>query len=802
MSPTIEDQIALEKTMVAHGVSRYKHSIGAAEGNDRTADTRYAQKLMREFVIPVADALEEYCGTTRPGVQGKYRALLRRIDPDVAAFLSLRSVFNSFLKSPKVVSVASNIGQMLEDELKFSVFREEEGEYYEAIIEDFRRKGTKNYRHMHRVLTMKANEKEISWVSWTQEERVGVGMKMLDLMMETTDLLVKTTVYERNKTVVLIEPSPEVLDWVRRFNEYAALLYPDRMPCIIPPDEWSDLDQGGYYTPQMRRRSPMVKTREQCHRDMFAGDITNITEALNALQNTAWTVNEKVFNVLKLAWDMALPIGLPRSEPYIIPASPVQGKAKETFSKREKEAFEAWKEEARAIHTLEKDRVSKCFEIVRLVRLATQYREYDQFWFVYQCDFRGRMYCTTSGLSPQGTDPAKGCLLFAEGKRLGKDGAKWLKVHGANCYGIDKVSFDDRIKWVHDNKDAILAVAADPLSHTQFWGDADSPWQFLAFCFEYDQFCREGFGMISHLPIGMDGSCNGLQHFSAMLRDEVGGKATNLLPGLLPSDIYAEVGRVCYGKLGDAEMDRLWKKLSADGLSLPRSLAKKPVMTLPYGSTRQTCTAALYAFLRENGEGLFDTRDMFRMAIHLTPILWESIGDTVVAARAAMDWIQDCASVKAKVNEPLIWWTPIGFPVYQGTRKVKTKKIDTELCGRFQIRIGEFGDTLDVLKNRQGSSPNFVHSMDACHAMLTLLRADQYGIQSFAFVHDSFACLAADVEDLNLALRETFVEMYEENDPLLDFKLSNENDKIKLPELPPVGGLNLEEVLDSEYFFS
>ena len=39
----------------------------------------------------------------------------------------------------------------------------------------------------------------------------------------------------------------------------------------------------------------------------------------------------------------------------------------------------------------------------------------------------------------------------------------------------------------------------------------------------------------------MDGSCNGLQNFSAMLRDEVGGKAVNLIPSDKPQDVYMEV---------------------------------------------------------------------------------------------------------------------------------------------------------------------------------------------------------------------------------------------------------------------
>src|ERR1051325_9978222 len=52
---------------------------------------------------------------------------------------------------------------------------------------------------------------------------------------------------------------------------------------------------------------------------------------------------------------------------------------------------------------------------------------------------------------------------------------------------------------------------------------------FLAACLEWARYKAEGDGMLSHLPISTDGSCNGYQHLSAMGMDPVGGRATNLI---------------------------------------------------------------------------------------------------------------------------------------------------------------------------------------------------------------------------------------------------------------------------------
>ena len=56
-----------------------------------------------------------------------------------------------------------------------------------------------------------------------------------------------------------------------------------------------------------------------------------------------------------------------------------------------------------------------------------------------------------------------------------------------------------------------------------------------------NSFMEKGKNHYTHLPIAIDGSCNGLQIFSLMLRDEVGGEATNLTPRDKPQDIYGIV---------------------------------------------------------------------------------------------------------------------------------------------------------------------------------------------------------------------------------------------------------------------
>jgi len=58
-----------------------------------------------------------------------------------------------------------------------------------------------------------------------------------------------------------------------------------------------------------------------------------------------------------------------------------------------------------------------------------------------------------------GPDINRGMLLFSDGKKLGKDGLYWLKVHLANKFGKDKLPLDDRAKFSESIIETVHRVA-------------------------------------------------------------------------------------------------------------------------------------------------------------------------------------------------------------------------------------------------------------------------------------------------------------------------------------------------------
>lgn len=813
MQPSIVEQLELEKRMVARGMQKYHDAKKDAIADGRGAEASFARRLIATHIPAIADKIRDYTEAKGPGTGAKLRKHVGGVDPEQAAYFVLRTVFTKcFGERCSLTEAGAHIGRYIEDEIRFSKFREKNKNYYDAIIADFKRKGTTEYRHRHRVLTHQATKLADKWKPWRTEERVQVGVKLLDILEQATQIITRQAAPKRNgkKTTYHLLPSPEVLEWINKFDDYAEFLSPERMPCVIPPDPWTGLHSGGYYSPDLRTRTPFVlNVRSKRAKQLIADNWDQMhvhVNGANAQMQTGYSVNTRVLDVLKQCWQQGIEIGIPSSVPIEIPPCPLPPDIKKSeMSEVQLNRFNDWKREAATLYTAEHDRIAKSFQVATIIRSAAEYSKYDAFWYVFQCDFRGRYYAATSGFSPQGPDIAKATLQLATGKRLGADGMYGLKVHAANVAGFDKASLDDRAAYIDARRESILRVADDPMSNRDVWGDADKPWQFLAACFALADAWRNGTETPCHLAFGADGSCNGIQHFSAMLRDRIGGAATNLIPAPVPSDIYSDVARIATERLRRDSDPMAGKWLAVvDGRwsgTLPRKLAKTPVMTLPYGSTQRTCTDSIFAYCYSEDRKLFDSN--FQAAIFLTPILWDSISDTVVKARQAMDWLQDVAGRLAGEGWYMEWTSPSGFPVHQATYRIATKQINTVLCGRVQLRVGTFTDKLDKARMENGAAPNFVHSMDAAHCAFTIQRAQAMGLRDFWMVHDSYGCHMADWRLLNTALREAFVEMYETHNPLETLRdFTTTYSGVVLPDPPDIGELDIRGVLDSAYFFA
>jgi len=805
-------QHELERESTSLGVERYQK---VRDGREE-ADLGPGRKLIATSISATADAIAAFIAEADTGKPGRRHAavrFLRHLDPHGLAYLTATCCVNAIGsgEAGKAVTIATLVARSVTNDINFTLLQKEHKGLHRVVQQQIKK--ATSARHstavMNHTVNTAVNEAgaHIERFEMNENDSVLVGMKLIELFIAATGLVHLVTVTKARSRTVFLRADEALLDWLTKAHDSAAMFLPVLMPMVAPPRDWTSPKDGGYLT-DIGGRADLVRTRNVAYkRELELVDMPAVYASLNAIQSTGWKINTPVLEVMKELWDAGGDVaGLPSRELMELPARPeMLDTNPDYYKENHPEEFKAWKRSRAGIYEANARGVSKRISAAQKIALADKFAEFETIYFPHNLDFRGRIYPLPPTLNPQGDDQAKGLLTFSSGVPLGEDGAFWLAVHVANTFGVDKVAFEDRVAWVKEHEELILDSALCALDGRRFWQTSKTPWCALAACFEWLGYVLNGNDHVSHIPCALDGSCNGLQNFSAMLRDPIGGAATNLVPHDKPADIYTEVKVLAQSKIAAAAEAGNELALRLDGL-LTRDLVKQPVMTLPYGVTRSGMRSQLLGGLRDAGAG-----DDWALADYLAAILWDCIGEVVVAAREAMDWLKAASKVASSSDLPVSWTTPAGFPVLQEYREEVGQIVWVHVGGvQRQLVVNKTTNIAGTRLNRRrqtlGISPNYVHSCDASHLMLTTVIACDNGVSSFAMVHDSFGTHAGNTAILAASLRQAFVDQYE-GDVLGSFRqelatqLSPEL-AAELPELPVSGDLDLAAVIDSRYFFA
>src|SRR5438128_4538402 len=553
----IERQRQIESDSVRDGCVRWCQNTEYLEA----ADTRPYRNLIGMSLGSLADAMraEQDIRKTSKKTLPAWGLALLSLGHEQLALITLGTLFNMIARSefdtclpPRITPVGYDIGQRCRIERLADLANHREVNVAEILLS---RNRTRNAAKRAADLAAVVDDED----DWANNFRAyHLGEKLISLALQCAVFDGKPIFEAKEdregsgkgfKTMHRIGMTEAAETWIgEQTPEALDLFNPIYLPMIVEPRPWTSLSEGGYLVTPMKLFKRQTGKRAQ--QRLQKADLSAVYAAVNAQQNTPYRINEAVYRFQQDAWAAGLPF------------------------------FGLTSEDQRK--GLEK---MMAFRFGQAARLCGE----ERFYFPCQVDHRGRVYPVPPLMNPQSDHIGRALIEFADGKPLGNNrGVYWLAIHLANCYWKKKkVSFKKRRAWVQANEQEILDFAANPLRPHRFWTEADQPWLFLAACLEWARYKAEGPGMISHLPISMDGSCNGYQHLSAMGLDPVGGRATNLIPCDNPEDIYQWVSDLACGRMridasGNGPNSELARQLLA---IMDRELAKNATMTTPYGVT-------------------------------------------------------------------------------------------------------------------------------------------------------------------------------------------------------------------------
>ncbi|XP_055563148.1 DNA-directed RNA polymerase, mitochondrial isoform X1 [Falco cherrug] len=662
--------------------------------------------------------------------------------------------------------------------------------------------------------------------SWPYVLLVRLGMYMLELLVQSVKVprnilsphlepklipvLYHVYSFRSSWQVGLIRPHPIFSQIVSDAAETMLTFNSSAIPMLCPPLPWTSPHFGAFVlndTKLMRFVDGAVQHQlllEQCP----LVNLHPVLDALNQLGNCAWKINQPVLDIIISIFNdkgnEKLDIPPPLSEAPKPPAVPSNSS---TWNKTQKHEMLLCKKKMAEMHSLRMDALYK-LSIANYVRDKV-------FWFPHNMDFRGRTYPCPPYFNHLGNDVTRAILLFAEGRPLGPKGLDWLKIHLINLTGLKKKnSLHERLEYANEIMEEILDSADHPLTGRKWWMNADEPWQALACCMEIAKASRspDPAAYVSHFPVHQDGSCNGLQHYAALGRDLIGAISVNLMPCSVPQDVYSAVAQ---------QVEELRKKDAEHGVKIAqvlqgfitRKVVKQTVMTVVYGVTRYGGRLQMEKRLKEIDE--FPEEYLWEASHYLVKQVFNGIKEMFSATRDIQNWLTDSAKLIAQSGRTVEWVTPLGLPIVQPYYRSRSTVLNCSMQN-LSVKSVNSNQKPDTMKQKNAFPPNFIHSLDSTHMMLTALHCFRQGL-TFVSVHDCYWTHALTVDIMNQICRQQFVALHSEKilQDLSEFMLEKYcspgretralwQKKLmeQLSNVPKTGQFNLEKVMDSTYFFS
>jgi DNA-directed RNA polymerase len=833
------DMMALQATLEAlsteMGVERYRKHRDRLINDNQPEGTVEHSRLIKGALPRVAEYISNVVEEGSGPKSVLQRQVMSELNADLLAYIGLAAAFRGVYRRWPISYVTLEIGKQVELEVWARGFKSYDPKAFKRITDRATRahSSVKIRRKAVKIVGAKAGYKVDPWSNQTKTQ---IGAAVLNAVLFASRIFAMTSVNGQKAIGFTDEAEGRIADLVER----ADWAIPVFLPMIVPPRAWTNFSTGAYRTKELAKRTPLVRTTERetktiVNRAIRDGSMRPCLAALNAIQGTPYSINGEVLDAVKWAFGECVRLDkFPLAERLPALEFPPD------FDDLNDHEKKGWRLKARKIHDQNRGIDSDRAVFHLDMKVADEMAKYPSFWLPHNLDFRGRVY-PVPHFSHQRSDHVKALFEFARGVPLGEDGGYWLAIHLANCGDFEKVSkrgFGDRIDWVLEHREEILKVAEDWKTH-RWWLKADKPFQFLAACLDWAGYEAQGAAWVSHLPVAFDGSNSGLQHYSAALRSRLDGSQVNLTVGEAPSDIYQAVAdyvkREVEKDAGEDPMAALWLDYG-----ITRKVVKRAVMTFAYSSEQYGFKMQLMSDLMnplasdvlrgDLEEHPFGEDGGFIAAGYLAKKIWEAVQVLISAASDGMSFFKQVAGVLAHEAKPLVWKTPVGFPVLHMYRAWDTQRVVMYLYDHsLPPSSAGKGDRVDANGNvfrrvvptvralptngikkskaKSAVSPNVIHSFDAAHLMRTVLKAKSEGIEDYMLIHDSFGAHAGHAERWFQIIREAFVEMYTEHDPFeviyesATAALSPEGQK-KMPNLPKRGDLKLDEVLSSLYAFA
>lgn len=624
------------------------------------------------------------------------------------------------------------------------------------------------------------------WTPLVQVERTALGVFYLENAVEETGWYAFRVATVLNRTRTYMYPSDGYRQYLRDYAEVARrVARPLHAPMVCKPEPF-DPEAGAealWHKPgYLSLRCATSSVPLEIFPDHIRKAKPYVWAALNRIQESAFTIDEHVLDVVRKVWDHGIAVGsLPKRDPMDKP----QHKGLDRVYEREMFAY-------KADHRQDVER-SRCISFINAAGdLVGQ-----EIYFPAHLDHRGRVYTRGSHVNYLAADYIRQSLDFARTAPVGHHAdilaSEICRASGGNLEAA-----------------AMAAIGRDPLGHLDLWQKAKEPWRLMKLCKVFADL-QDDRSLTSGCPFPLDQSTSGYGHLAMLTRDAALAKMSNCIgtSGSSKSDIYCKIRDLAREENSSAvhfisDPKELQCALWCRDHWPSRSVFKRVVMPAIYGQSFMSVRDVFHEYVTSmtDRQVIMDGVRVSDIALYLARLVYAVIKSNLHSVANLTGWLRSVGKEMLKLGAPAHWYAPNGLKIQSWSGVRSQERMRLVISGRtvkVEPVVSDNGKyKLKPTAGRQVGA-DFIHSYDAAFL--------HYAVSSWtggdlAVAHDSFATTIDKRDALKRHLNDQWARFYETDYLTQLYGYATMLTGADLPAPPIKGNLDMAQVGHGQHLFT
>ena len=257
----IDEQVELERDQIRQGLKRLRDNTRRLEESNYSSASVYGiasiDSLMPDLVKYIQDTtnyrLERGTGHNFHII----KEYVSRLEPLAAAAITCKLTFDKVFgykdNSNLLANVCDAIGQAVEDECHIRHYEEHAPGLLNTLKKNYWHKASGTQQKITVISTLMNRCEVKKWEAWGRANRIKLGAWLLDCLLTTSKWFEKECRREGKRTVNYVVPTPEFLEIKDKVMANAELFSPLTWPMLIPPNNWTNHERGGYLLNEVMR---------------------------------------------------------------------------------------------------------------------------------------------------------------------------------------------------------------------------------------------------------------------------------------------------------------------------------------------------------------------------------------------------------------------------------------------------------------------------------------------------------------------------------------------------------------------